>query len=101
MYMKPTPYSREPKEGGILRGLPAIAEYCGCAEQTILIWFHKNDFPLGKLPNREWVTTVTLIDTWIHARGVLWLRSRRRPRNPKGDGKIQEAIASVEKTDDG
>ena len=75
-----TKYSREPREGGILRGKDQIAEYMGCAEKTLDRWYKQEAFPLGKLPNGQWVCTVTLIDTWIHARGILWLKARLKHR---------------------
>ncbi len=73
-------YASEPREGGILRGKLNIAEYMGCAEKTLTRWYKQEAFPLGKLPNGEWVCSVTLIDTWIHARGILWLKARLKHR---------------------
>jgi hypothetical protein len=55
----------------------------GCAERTLDRWFRQQAFPLGKLPNGQWVSTVTLIDTWIQARGILWLKSRLKHRPTK------------------
>ena len=73
-------YKSQPKPGGVLRGKPDIAEYMGCATKTLDRWFKQEAFPLGKMPNGDWVSTVTLIDTWIQARGILWLKSRMKHR---------------------
>jgi hypothetical protein len=76
-------YQYEPREGGILRGKPVIAEYCGISPRTVDKWFRKDGFPMGKLPNGQWVSSVSLIDSWILARGILWLKNRleHRPKS--------------------
>ena len=99
---KYNPYSREPRPGGLLRSKALIAEYCGCAEKTIDRWYKQEGFPLGQLPNKQWVTTVTLIDTWIRARGILWLKNRMKHRpkwamkHCKLDSVLYEAMRNEE-----
>jgi len=49
----------------VCRGLEAIGAAFGRSRWTMARWVKEENFPAGKLPNGEHITTPTLVDQWI------------------------------------
>lgn len=60
-------YSKE-FDRTLLQGLPTIARYVGKCLTTVRKWYTHHGFPIGKLPNGDWVSSTALIDEWIRSR---------------------------------
>ena len=52
-------------------GLNEIGNVVGRSPRTVQRWIKIHGFPACKLPNGNWFTTDSLIDTWILARHEL------------------------------
>ncbi len=61
-------------------GLRDIGEVLHRSPRTISRWIDEQGLPACKLPNGNWITSTALIDTWIMARGQLWLRIKREQK---------------------
>jgi hypothetical protein len=55
----------------LIIGLDNIAGLFGRTRETIRRWRQKEGFPIARLPDGTWFTTVTLIDEWCIARNQL------------------------------
>lgn len=51
-----------------IKGLVAMAGLFDRHPNTIRNWIKRHDFPAGKLPNGEWITSPPLVDQWIASR---------------------------------
>jgi hypothetical protein len=49
----------------VLKTIPAIARYVGVPARTLKRWIYQKGFPCGKLPNGVWVSTPTLVYSWL------------------------------------
>ena len=66
----------------ILHGRRALAEYLGVSEPTAQRWMRDLEMPIMKTPRGRLMTSDTLVDSWILARGIT---QRRRTSGPRRD----------------
>jgi predicted DNA-binding transcriptional regulator AlpA len=67
----------------LIVGAKAIAAYLGVQPCTIYRWISHHRFPAGKLPNKKWAITPSLIDKWLLARGKALLEESPKASRPQ------------------
>jgi Helix-turn-helix domain len=76
----------------ILYGLEAIAAYLHVSPRTVRRWIDRCALPVMQAPRGTWITSPTLIDSWILE---CWRYQHEQQKRAQGDTLFKEDLPTL------